>query len=257
MRKHPNSHREATATAPVLDSTPHYTQNARNRGSECNGLISTVTKSKRRMGGVRRTSKHLLGVQSSLFLLAGASVPASYSASHAVKVSLIDGHKAWVGNSYERKAASTLEQHRFPPTLRVASTGRVSLSGRTCVLRATFSALRADSASSKASLSPSTLAPDSGKSSRVRSTIAFSAAESLFAITQLFGSKIAARYRTCHSLGYGLCESDLAIAQPPFSKEAQGRPTPSGSVIAPAAVSPAVVGFERGAASCAPTAVRA
>ncbi len=25
MRKHPNSHREATATAPVLDSTRHYT----------------------------------------------------------------------------------------------------------------------------------------------------------------------------------------------------------------------------------------
>jgi hypothetical protein len=31
MRKHPNSHREATATAPVLDSTLGYTQNARNR----------------------------------------------------------------------------------------------------------------------------------------------------------------------------------------------------------------------------------
>ena len=26
MRKHPNSHREAKATAPVLDSTRHYTQ---------------------------------------------------------------------------------------------------------------------------------------------------------------------------------------------------------------------------------------
>src|ERR1019366_10799444 len=26
MRKHPNSHREAKATAPVLDSTPDYTQ---------------------------------------------------------------------------------------------------------------------------------------------------------------------------------------------------------------------------------------
>ena len=25
MRKHPNSHREAKATAPVLDSTPHFT----------------------------------------------------------------------------------------------------------------------------------------------------------------------------------------------------------------------------------------
>ena len=25
MRKHPNSHREAKATAPVLDSTRHYT----------------------------------------------------------------------------------------------------------------------------------------------------------------------------------------------------------------------------------------
>ena len=24
MRKHPNSQREATATAPVLDSTPHF-----------------------------------------------------------------------------------------------------------------------------------------------------------------------------------------------------------------------------------------
>ena len=28
MRKHPNSHREAKATAPVLDSTLHSTQNA-------------------------------------------------------------------------------------------------------------------------------------------------------------------------------------------------------------------------------------
>jgi hypothetical protein len=27
MRKHPNSHREAKATAPVLDSTRDYTQN--------------------------------------------------------------------------------------------------------------------------------------------------------------------------------------------------------------------------------------
>src|ERR1022692_292098 len=27
MRKHPNSHREAKATAPVLDSTRHYAQN--------------------------------------------------------------------------------------------------------------------------------------------------------------------------------------------------------------------------------------
>src|ERR1039457_6220273 len=38
------SHREITATAPVLDSTRHYTQNARNRDSECNRLISTVVR---------------------------------------------------------------------------------------------------------------------------------------------------------------------------------------------------------------------
>jgi hypothetical protein len=29
MRKHPNSQREATATSPVLDSTPHFTRNHR------------------------------------------------------------------------------------------------------------------------------------------------------------------------------------------------------------------------------------
>ena len=39
MRKHPHSHREAKATAPVLDSTPHYTHN---RGSECKRLFSSV-----------------------------------------------------------------------------------------------------------------------------------------------------------------------------------------------------------------------
>jgi hypothetical protein len=38
VRKRPNSHREAKATAPVLDSTLHRTQNARSRDSECNGL---------------------------------------------------------------------------------------------------------------------------------------------------------------------------------------------------------------------------
>jgi hypothetical protein len=42
MRKYPNSHREAKATAPVLDSTRHYAQNAGTGGSECNGLLATT-----------------------------------------------------------------------------------------------------------------------------------------------------------------------------------------------------------------------
>jgi hypothetical protein len=29
MRKHPNSHREAKSTAPVFDSTPHYTDHGK------------------------------------------------------------------------------------------------------------------------------------------------------------------------------------------------------------------------------------
>ena len=39
MRKHPNSHREAKATAPVLDSTRDCTQWP---GGERNRLFSTV-----------------------------------------------------------------------------------------------------------------------------------------------------------------------------------------------------------------------
>ena len=35
MRKHPNSHREAKATAPVLDSTPDYTQNPGHGVNQC------------------------------------------------------------------------------------------------------------------------------------------------------------------------------------------------------------------------------
>jgi hypothetical protein len=57
--------------------------------------------------------QYLLGAQSTLLLLVGTSVPASRSASHAVKVSLINSQKRSVGNSYEPDAASTLEQHRF------------------------------------------------------------------------------------------------------------------------------------------------
>jgi hypothetical protein len=41
MRKHPNSQREATATAPVLDSTPLYAQNPLN---ERNRPFSRVDK---------------------------------------------------------------------------------------------------------------------------------------------------------------------------------------------------------------------
>jgi hypothetical protein len=41
MRKHPNSHREAKATAPVLDSTRHSTQNALGRGLSLYPHIST------------------------------------------------------------------------------------------------------------------------------------------------------------------------------------------------------------------------
>jgi hypothetical protein len=39
VRKHPNSHREAKATAPVLDSTRGYAQNLL---KTCNGQISAV-----------------------------------------------------------------------------------------------------------------------------------------------------------------------------------------------------------------------
>src|SRR5262252_4135292 len=37
-----NSHRKTKATAPVLDSTPNYTQNPTLRLKACNGLISEV-----------------------------------------------------------------------------------------------------------------------------------------------------------------------------------------------------------------------
>jgi hypothetical protein len=58
-----------------------------------------------------RTGQYLLGAQSRFLPLAGTLVPACFSAPHAVKVSLIDGPKAWVGNRYEPEAASTREQH--------------------------------------------------------------------------------------------------------------------------------------------------
>ena len=62
--------------------------------------------------------QYLLGVQGPFLLLAGTFVPSRFSAPHAVKVSLIHGQKAWVGNDYKTKAASTLELHRFPQRLR-------------------------------------------------------------------------------------------------------------------------------------------
>ena len=40
MRKHPHSHREAKATAPVLDSTPDYAQTPR---MSVTALIATIT----------------------------------------------------------------------------------------------------------------------------------------------------------------------------------------------------------------------
>jgi hypothetical protein len=50
MRKHPNSHREAKATAPVLDSTRFF---ARRWGFERNRDVSpTVLVRPRRIGGI-------------------------------------------------------------------------------------------------------------------------------------------------------------------------------------------------------------
>ena len=46
-----NRHREANATAPVLDSTRLYTSNRAEQDCECNGLIATVTSFGTNQGG--------------------------------------------------------------------------------------------------------------------------------------------------------------------------------------------------------------
>jgi hypothetical protein len=65
----------------------------------------------RRLGG---PDQYLLGAQSPFLLLAGRLVPASFSALHAVKVSLVKRQKTWVGNNDELLAASAGEDLDFP-----------------------------------------------------------------------------------------------------------------------------------------------
>ncbi len=68
MRKRPNSHREAKAAAPVLDSTRRFTQNPPGRGFECNGLfrqwsdqiVSGVNLIEARFGRNRATVRNIL-----------------------------------------------------------------------------------------------------------------------------------------------------------------------------------------------------